>query len=373
MTHLSENLEISSKRGSFSFWAGWARANLFSSWGNSLLTLIVLYLLWLLIPVIVEWAFWNASWVGDSRDACLKENQGACWPFIWDKWGQFIYGRYPPEEIWRVNLVFLMGAGGLLPMLIPSVPFKTQNAIFLIFIFPVLSLYFLSGGALGLEFVQTSLWGGLLVTLVVAVVGNSVALPLGILLALGRRSEMPIVRIFSILFIEFWRGIPLITVLFMASVMMPLFLGDGLTFDKLLRCLIGVAIFSAAYMAEVVRGGLQAIPKGQYDAARALGIGYWRRTLLVILPQALKLVIPGMVNSFIALFKDTTLVLIVGLFDLLGIIQFHLSDPTWATPQTHYTGYAFAGLIFWLFCFGMSRYSQYMERRLGTERSFNDA
>jgi general L-amino acid transport system permease protein len=192
------------------------------------------------------------------------------------------------------------------------------------------------------------------------------SLPLGVLLALGRRSRMPIVRTLCITFIEFWRGVPLITVLFMASVMLPLFLPPGVNFDKLLRALIGVALFSAAYMAEVVRGGLQAIPKGQYEAAQALGLGYWKMMRLVVLPQALKLVIPGIVNTFIGLFKDTSLVYIIGLFDLLGIVRLNFTDTTWASWQTPATGLVFAALIFWMFCFGMSRYSQFMERRLNT-------
>ena len=226
----------------------------------------------------------------------------------------------------------------------------------------------LTGGLFGLPVVETTDWGGLLVTLVVAVTGIAASLPLGIVLALGRRSKLPIIRYLCIGFIEVFRGVPLITVLFMASVMLPLFLPDGVNFDKLMRCLIGVALFSSAYMAEVVRGGLQAIPKGQYEAAAALGLGYWKTTRLIILPQALKLVIPGIVNTFIGLFKDTTLVLIVGLFDLLGIVQFHFTDASWATPETHITGYVFAGAVFWAFCFAMSRYSIFMENRLSTGR-----
>jgi general L-amino acid transport system permease protein len=218
----------------------------------------------------------------------------------------------------------------------------------------------------GLTPVETSQWGGLLVTLVVAITGIVASLPLGILLALGRRSDMPAVRVFSVVFIEVWRGVPLITVLFMASVMLPLFLPAGVNFDKLLRCLIGVALFSSAYMAEVVRGGLQAIPKGQYEAANALGLTYWQSMGLIILPQALKIVIPGIVNNFISLFKDTTLVSIIGLFDLLGIVQSGFQDPKWASPQTGASGYFAAAVLFWMFCFLMSRYSMFMERRLTT-------
>jgi general L-amino acid transport system permease protein len=212
--------------------------------------------------------------------------------------------------------------------------------------------------------VETAQWGGLLVTLVVAVTGIVVSLPLGVLLALGRRSTMPAVRLLSITFIETVRGVPLITVLFMASVMLPLFLPAGVNFDKLLRALVGVALFSSAYMAEVVRGGLQAIPKGQYEAARALGLSYWKMMVLIVLPQALKIVIPGIVNSFISLFKDTVLVSIVGIFDLLGIVQAGFTDQRWVSPMTAPTGYFGAAMIFFVFCFAMSRYSMYLERRL---------
>ena len=349
-------------------WIYFARARFFSNWRDGLLTLLGLWLIYLVAAPLIDWAIIDASWSGTSRADCLKPDQGACWPFVFEKWTQFVYGRYPLEEIWRVNLVFALGIFGLVPMLIPTLPYKKYNALFLLLIWPGVSFILLTGGAFGLAPVETELWGGLLVTLIVAISGNVLSLPLGVLLALGRRSEMPIVKTLCIAFIEFWRGIPLITVLFMASVMLPIFLNEGVTIDKLLRCMIGVALFSSAYMAETVRGGLQAIPQGQYEAARALGLSYWKMMRKVILPQGLKIVIPGIVNSFIALFKDTTLVLIVGLFDLLGMIQFHFSDANWAAPQTHYTGYAFAAMIFWLFCFGMSRYSIYMEQRLATDR-----
>jgi general L-amino acid transport system permease protein len=216
----------------------------------------------------------------------------------------------------------------------------------------------------GLGSVETRLWGGFLVTMVVAVTGIVISLPLGILLALGRRSDMPVVRLLSIIFIEFWRGVPVVTVLFFATYMLPLFLPRGLSFDTLLRVLVGVSLFSAAYMAEVVRGGLQSIPRGQYEAANALGLGYWRTMSFVILPQALALVVPGIVNNFIGLFKDTTLVLIVAIFDLLGQLRASFSDPNWATPVTLYTGFAFAGMIYFSVCFAMSRYALFVERRV---------
>jgi general L-amino acid transport system permease protein len=282
------------------------------------------------------------------------------------KFAQFMYGRYPEPERWRVDLVYILALAGLVPLMIPRVPGKFWNAVYVFAIFPVLAFFLLVGGVLGLPHVGTELWGGLLVTLVVASVGIAGSLPIGVLLALGRRSKMPVVRWVSIGFIEFVRGVPLITVLFMASVMLPLFLPPGMTFDKLLRALIGVALFSAAYMAEVIRGGLQAIPRGQFEAAEALGLSYPQRMGLIVLPQALKLVIPGIVNTFIGLFKDTSLVLIIGLFDLLGIVQLNNADSKWFSPTTAMTGYVFAGFIFWLFCFFMSRYSQMIERRLAT-------
>ena len=346
----------------------WARANLFATKFDTALTLLAFGLIVSVVEAIFGWAIIDASFTGDDRTACLKEVQGACWPFIEAKFGQFIYGRYPDAERWRVDLVFLSGLIGLIPMLMPNIGFKRANMIYLLGFYPIFAFIMLNGGMMGLATVDTTDWGGLLVTLVVAITGIVASLPLGILLALGRPSDLPIVRALCIGFIEIFRGVPLITVLFMASVMLPLFLPDGVNFDKLVRCLIGVALFSSAYMAEVVRGGLQAIPKGQYEAA-ALGLGYWKTTRLIILPQALKLVIPGIVNTFIGLFKDTTLVLIVGLFDLLGIVQLHFTDASWATPETHITGYVFAGAVFWLFCFAMSRYSIFMENHLSTDRT----
>jgi general L-amino acid transport system permease protein len=220
----------------------------------------------------------------------------------------------------------------------------------------------------GLPVVDTRLWGGLLVTLVVSVIGIVASMPIGIALALGRRSTIPLIRTFSVAFIEFWRGVPLITVLFFATYMLPLFLPAGFTVDGLVRALIGIALFAGAYQAEVIRGGLQAIPRGQAEAASALGLSYWKTTGLIVMPQALRHVIPGLVNSFIALFKDTSLVSIVALFDLLGSLRASFADPNWATPSTLFTGFAFTGMVYFLFCFGMSRYSLFVERRLNAHR-----
>jgi general L-amino acid transport system permease protein len=352
---------------------GWMRQNLFSSIGNTILTVIGILIAYSLIAPLIQFALIDAVWTGDDRNACLAQDgahSGACWAYVKAYFPQFIYGRYPAAEVWRVDVVYFLFAVLLVPLAIPSVPFKKVNAILFLVVFPIVAYFLLTGlvigGAVILPIVETALWGGLLVTLVIAVTGIVASLPLGIALALGRRSKMPIIKLVSIIFIEFWRGVPLITVLFMSSVMLPLFLPEGVTFDKLLRVLIGVTLFSAAYMAEVVRGGLQAIPKGQYEGAMALGLRFWPMMYLIILPQALKLVIPGIVNTFIGLFKDTTLVLIVGMFDLLGQIQSSFTDPTWSTPSTGHTGYLFAAIVFFIFCFGMSRYSIFMEKKLHT-------
>ncbi len=312
-----------------------------------------------------DWAIFRAVFAGSDGSACNKPDAGACWPFVTHKFGLFMYGRYPDPERWRINLTYVLALAGLVPLMIPRVPGKLWLSIYLLAAFPIIGFILVRGGVFWLPHIPTELWGGLFLTLVVASVGIVASFPIGILLALGRRSELPIVRWACIGFIEVVRGVPLVTVLFMASVMLPLFLPPDVTFDKLLRALIGVALFSAAYLAEVIRGGLQGIPRGQYEAADALGLSYAQKMVFIVLPQALKLVIPGIVNSFIALFKDTSLVLIIGLFDLLGIVQQSISsDAKWFSPQTAATGYFFAGVIFWIFCFSMSRYSAFLERRL---------
>jgi general L-amino acid transport system permease protein len=252
-------------------------------------------------------------------------------------------------------------------LLIPKAPFKRTNAVLFLLVYPIVSYYLLAGGVFGLREIPTEKWGGLLVTLIISVVGITLSFPLGIILALGRQSQMPIIKTVCIGFIELVRAVPLITVLFMASIMLPLFMPQGTTVDKFLRALVGVTLFTSAYMAEVVRGGLQAIPRGQYEAAASLGLGYWQRMGLIILPQALKHVIPGIVNSFIALFKDTSLVYIVGMKDLLEAVKTkNDSALEWQSANTATTGYLFAAMVFWVFCFGMSRYSIYMENRLNT-------
>src|SRR5476651_1116647 len=340
----------------------WMRANLFSSWINTLLTLFAIYLIYLIVPPLLHWAILDANWVGTTRTDCTKS--GACWVFIEQRFGQFMYGYYPPVMRWRVDLTVLLAIFGVAPLFISRFPRKAIYGLSFLVLYPIIAFTLLRGGYLGLPNVATTEWGGLMLTLVIATVGIAGALPLGIMLALGRRSNMPAVKVVCVTFIEFWRGVPLITVLFMSSVMLPLFLPEGMGIDKLLRALIGVILFQSAYVAEVVRGGLQAIPKGQYEAAAAMGLGYWRAMGLVILPQALKLVIPGIVNTLIALFKDTSLVIIIGLFDLLNSVRQASADPTWLGMATE--GYVFAALVFWIFCFSMSRYSMHLERKLDT-------
>jgi general L-amino acid transport system permease protein len=343
---------------------GWMRRNLFATPGDAVLTVVALALIAYALPHLLDWAVVRAAWTGSDRAACLAPDAGACWAFVRDNFGQFIYGRYPVAARWRIDLVFLLLAAGVVPLAVPWWPGKRWTVLYLALGVPIGAFILLVGGVFGLRPVETALWGGLTLTLVVSYVGMLVSLPAGILLALGRRSSLPAVRGFSIAFIEFWRGVPLITVLFMASVMLPLFLPPGTDFNKLLRALVGVACFASAYIAEVVRGGLQAVPRGQGEAAAALGLGYWKTMRLVVLPQALRLVIPGLVNTFIGLFKDTSLVYIIGLFDLLGTVRSAFADPSWASPATPATGLVFAALVYWVFCFGMSRYSLAMERRL---------
>ncbi len=348
---------------------GWLRANLFSSPANIALTVLCALLIVWAVPPLLRFLLIDAVWSGADRDACLASpanpDPGACWAFIRVWFSYFVYGFYPIGQRWRVDLFFLSLAFGIGWLLWLSAPRRDIGAAYFFIVLPILSLILLHGFPLiGLVSVPTTLWGGILVTIVVATIGMVFSLPLGILLALGRRSQIPVVKVFSVTFIEFVRGVPLITVLFMASVMLPLFVPERFAPDKLVRALIGVALFASAYMAEVVRGGLAAIPRGQYEAARALGLAYWRMMALVILPQALRVTLPNIVNTFIGLFKDTTLVFVVGIFDFLRTIEAARGDPKWASPITSMTGYAFAAVFYFVCCYGMSRYAHRVEARL---------
>ena len=435
--------------------SGWLWKNIFSSMADfksakssirsifiALITGFLAYFCFIQFYSVIDFAIISAVWSdpeGLKREVCWTVEQGgslpsgwhgACWPFVWAKQKFLLYGSYPSEHVWRVNLAMILGLVGLVYVLIENLPYRFFVGVFLLTVYPVIAFVLLTGGNsdatieslvaglifglavisvgriggrgilgstigefsqiiniigwsvviyftitaltavdFGIEPIGTIDWGGLLITLVVAITGIVASLPIGIVLALGRRSKMPVARIVSTIFIEFWRGVPLITVLFMASVMLPLFLPDGVNFDNLLRVLLGVMLFSAAYMAEVIRGGLQAIDKGQYEGAQAMGLTYWQTMRLVILPQALTHVIPGIVNTFIGLFKDTTLVSIVGIFDLLGAGQSALSDAAWSSPVQATSMYLYIGILFFVFCFGMSRYSIYMENKLSKSRS----
>jgi len=348
---------------------GWIRARLFPGIGSGVLTVLIAAALIWIIPPLIDFLLVDAVWTGADREACLpspaRPEVGACWAFIGDRFNYIVYGSYPIAGRWRVDVFFAMLAFGTAWLAWLEAPRRDLGAIYFFVVLPVASFGLLHGfEPIGLAVVDTELWGGMMVTVVVAAVGIVVSLPIGVILALGRRSRLPAVRLLSTLFIELVRGVPLITVLFMASVMLPLFVPDTWSPDKLMRALVGVALFSSAYMAEVVRAGLQSIPKGQYDAAHALGLSYWQSLRLIILPQALTVTIPNIVNSYIALFKDTTLVFFVGIFDFLKTIEVARADPKWATPVTSATGYIFAALVYFACCYAMSSYASRIEKRL---------
>lgn len=347
----------------------WARANLFSSVPSTLTTIVFVAVALWLIPPLIAWATTNAVWSAPDGALCRAHQDGACWAFIAAKLDYLRFGSYPIAERWRVNLALGLGAVLLVWLLAPRAPRRGVAALLFFAVFPVVAFLLLRGSvALGLPVVDTILWGGLMVTLVTAAVSIVFSLPLGVLLALGRRSPMPAVRLASVMFIEFMRGVPFITVLFMANAMLPLFLPEGWTPDRFARPLFGMVLFAAAYMAEEVRGGLQALPRGQYEAAEALGLRYRLVMGLVILPQALTLVIPGIVNSAVGLFLDTTLVAIVGMTDFLEAMNNAFKDPVWAGPTIGPTGYVFAGVVYFAFCYGLTRYSAFVERRLAQGR-----
>ena len=343
--------------------------NLFDGWPASLLTIAALALTLLLLPPLLRFLIFDAVWSAPDGELCRAHGAGACWAFIARKLPYFTYGSYPEAEHWRVDATLVLG-GALIVWLLWLDAARRQIAAVLFFcVYPILSFFLLHGAPwLGLPRVDTNLWGGIFVSLLVAIVGIVVSLPLGILLALGRRSSLPALSVACVGFIEIVRGVPMITVLFMANTMLPLFVPENLAPDRLARPLIGVALFASAYMAEVVRGGLQAMPKGQFEGAQALGLEPWQTLRLINLPQALRHVIPGIVNTFIGLFKDTTLVAVVGIFDFLRTVETARLDPLWAGPTISTTGYVFAALFYFTFCFGMSRYSLFVERRLSYGR-----
>ncbi|MGE5146271.1 MAG: amino acid ABC transporter permease [Candidatus Eiseniibacteriota bacterium] len=339
----------------------WMRVNLFGSVKSTILTVLAVALIVSALPPLVRWAFVDAVWGAVGPDVC-RAADGACWAFIHEKYRLILFGRYPYAEQWRPFAGILL----MIAMIAVSCNRRFWRAWLGAFWVVGLAVFFALqwGGFLGLPYVATNYWGGLTLTLILSVVGIVVAFPLGILLALGRRSRMPVMRAFSVVYIEIIRGVPLVSLLFMASFMLPLFLPVGVNIDAILRAQIAIILFTSAYLAEVIRGGLQAIPRGQYEAAEALGLSFALRMRKIILPQAIRTVIPPIVNSFISLFKDTSLVAIVSLTDLMLATRQAIADPNWRAYFIE--GYIFIALIYFAFCFFMSKYSQYLERRLRT-------
>jgi len=335
---------------------------------NAALSTSIILLIIFAAPPLLNWLIFDANFAGNTKEACT--GGGACWVYIKVWFNRFMYGMYPNAEQWRINVTFiavlaLMSVGFFVPLKL-----KKYLTIYYTLLLPLFSFtliyYLISGGEFGLVWVETGAWGGLSLTFIVSFFSLIFCFPIGMMLALGRRSDLPIVKYSSLSFIEFWRGVPLITVLFMSAVMFPMFLPDGTYVDKLIRVVVAITLFEAAYTAEVIRGGLQALPRGQYDAAKSLGMGYWRLHLLVILPQALKLVIPGIANTFLALVKDTPLIFVVGLLEVVGMLNLAKTNPKWLGFSME--GYVFAGIIFWIICFSMSKYSQNLELKYKTDR-----
>ncbi|TQI74726.1 amino acid ABC transporter membrane protein 2 (PAAT family) [Bosea sp. AK1] len=318
---------------------------------------LVVLIAWIAIPLI-RWAVIDATWVGSTRADCAPG--GACWVFIRARFGQFMYGLYPVDQRWRVDIAGIAFVLGIAAVVLAPQRLRLKLGLAMLVILPPLGIWLLSGG-FGLRDIETREWGGLMLTLFISIYASLIAIPLGILFALGRQSELRIIRLISVIFIEFWRGVPIIAVIFLASLLLPLILPGGIGIDRLARAVIGLGFVIAAYMAEAVRGGLQALPRGQREAATALGLNYWKATGLIVLPQALRISLPAMTNEFIALIKNTTLVLVVSILDLLGIAQASLADPNWVGMNME--AYVFSGAIYWLICFALSRWSRSLEKK----------
>lgn len=338
---------------------GWLRANLFADRRTTISTVIVGAVLLWYVPQLLHWGLFAAFWQPDA-EACRAEGVGACWGVVAEKYRVILFGRYPFEEQWRP----LVATGVLMAMLIGSCTRAFWRPWLVGAWAVVLALFFwLMAGGMGLSEVETARWGGLPLTLLLSTLSIAMAFPLALLVALGRRSNLPAIRTLCTLYVELIRGVPLISVLFMASFMFPLFMPQGVTIDVLVRVLVGITLFAAAYLAEVIRGGLQAIPKGQVEAAASLGLSYWQTQRKIVLPQALAMVVPGIMNNFIAIFKDTSLVTIVSLYELTGALGLALnSDADWRPYKIE--GYIFIALIYFFFCYAMSRYSQWVEAQV---------
>ncbi len=350
----------------------WARRNLFNTWLNGAITLVVAYVLLRLVSDILLWGVVNAIWTvpatadgkPDTRICREMKGIGACWALIGEKYRFILFGTYPYDEQWRPLLCIALFVGLYCVSTVRSLWNWRLGAIWVGGLTLIFAL--LWGGFFGLSYVENERWGGLVITLLLSTFGIAAAFPLAIAVALGRRSKLPAISTLCVVYVELIRGVPLISVLFMASVMFPLFMPEGVNFDKLLRAQIGIILFAAAYLAEVIRGGLQAVPKGQYEAADSLGLPYLQKTAFIVLPQALRVVIPPMVNSFIGLFKDTSLVVIIGIFDLLNAAKTAIVDPAWQGFGVE--AYVFICIIYFVFCFAMSKYSQGLEAELNQHR-----
>ncbi|HEY0886245.1 MAG TPA: amino acid ABC transporter permease [Ramlibacter sp.] len=343
----------------------WMRTNLFGSWQTTLATFVLGALLLWIVPGLVDWALLSAVWRPDVAACKAAEGAGACWGVVAEKYRVIIFGRYPYEQQWRPLLATLL----MVAMLVASCTRPFWKRWLVLAWAVVLAVFFalMYGDVLGLSKVETDRWGGLPLTILLSSLSIVMAFPIALLVALGRRSNLPAIRAFCTIYVELIRGVPLISILFMASFMFPLFMPPGLTIDVLIRVLVGITLFAAAYLAEVIRGGLQAVPKGQVEAAATLGLSYWQTQRKIVLPQALAMVVPSIVNSFISIFKDTSLVSIVSLYELTGALDLAVNaDADWKPFKLH--GYFFIALIYFLFCFAMSRYSQWVERQLNAGR-----
>ena len=347
---------------------GWLRHNLFSTWWNAAVSAVLLVLLAMLTARLFQWLIIDAQWAGSEPSACA-DTSSLCWPFIRARWRQFLYGLYPSEQVWRVNLG--LAAGGLLgvALAIRRMPARRWIAAFLLVAYPPLAWWLFRGGAGGLAPVETSLWGGFFLTLVVTGSVFWVSLLAGVLLALGRQSRLALVSQACTVWIEFWRAVPVLVLLFVVIIMLPLFLPANMEIDRLGRAMLAFAILMSTYLAEAVRGGLQSLSVGQFEAARALGLNWRQSRLYVVLPQALAVALPQITSNFIGLFKETTVLLVIGLFDLMGEVQRAASDPQWLGTGTTAAGYIFVAVFFWTACFSLSRASSRLERRMTRYRA----
>ena len=347
---------------------GWLRINFFSSWFYSLITLVLIYIIFNLANFLIHWAFINAVWFGDSAKSCPDIN-AACWAFVTDRWRLFVYGLYPNELYWRVNIVYALAALTIISFLYSYGRWTKYFRITMIIIFPITAYIFLVGDAFDLKYVAPEEFGGLLLTLVIASIAILGSIPLGLILALGRTSDLKVISKVCTYFIEFWRGVPHIVIIVMFVALLPIFIPDGAGIDVVVRAFIAFAAFNSAYMAEVFRGGLQSIPIGQFEASRAIGMSYWKMMGYIILPQAIRNSVPALMNTCIMIFKETTIVMLIGFSDLLGIIQLSLESSDWiGPPHIFSSAYTFAALIYFIFTFGMSKYSRRLENRSNIEQ-----